>query len=226
MQLAKPMTYTGIGVLVASVAVVLETGEATQSAVRTETVLPATVVEPPVQQMMEPSEELIAEAQHALRRKAIREAAKHYDIRRDLAATIHDIAVEEGIEPDLAFGLVWVESRFDPEAVSHAGAVGLAQLMPATAKGLDPDIRSSELFDPERNLRLGMRYLRHLTDRYDGNHRMALIAYNRGPGTVARVRAAGEDPSNGYAGMVLENRLPDIAPLQVEGLGHAALLAE
>jgi len=55
----------------------------------------------------------------------------------------------------------------------------------------------------ETNLRVGFRYLRYLIDKYDGNVRLALTAYNRGPGTVDRLLRQGRNPDNGYAGKVL-----------------------
>jgi soluble lytic murein transglycosylase-like protein len=126
-----------------------------------------------------------------------------YGIGFELAAAIETAAIREGIDPDLAFRLVRVESRFTERAVSSAGALGLTQLMPATAAELQPGITREQIFDRETNLRLGFRYLRWLIMLYDGDLVEALHAYNRGPGTVARVRAAGGDPANGYADLVL-----------------------
>ncbi len=74
------------------------------------------------------------------------------------------------------------ESAGDPLAVSPAGARGLMQLMPGTADSLG--VRDS--FDPEQNLAGGVRYLRQLLDRFGGDERLALAAYNSGPGTVER----------------------------------------
>ena len=152
-----------------------------------------------------PSPEALAER---ARRAHLYAAAEHNGIEPALAERIQRAAREEGIDPRLAFALVHVESRFDPEAVGPAGAIGLAQVMDATARWIDPQVESEDLTDPETNVRLGMRYLRGLIDRYDGDHRMALTAYNRGPTTVARARAAGEAPYNGYARRVLQSRVP------------------
>ena len=121
----------------------------------------------------------------------------------DLARTIQRAALVEGIDPELGFRLVRVESRFRERAISSAGARGLTQLMPATAAELQPGITAKEIFQPETNLRLGFRYLRWLLDRYDGDLAEALHAYNRGPGVVARIRARGGAPANGYAERVL-----------------------
>lgn len=132
--------------------------------------------------------------------------AARYRISTDLAREIESAAVAEGIDPDLAFRLVHVESSFDEMAVSPAGALGLTQLMPATADWLEPGITTEEIFDRRTNLRLGFRYLRLLLRVYDGRVDEALHAYNRGPGTVDRIRAAGGDPANGYADRVLGPR--------------------
>lgn len=138
------------------------------------------------------------------RLQEIMEYSSDYAIPADLAAAINDIALAEGIAPSLAFRLVQVESGFYQRAISPKGAVGYAQLMPPTAYELDPSLEYRDLFDRETNLRLGFRYLRWLIDRYDGDLRLALLAYNRGPGTVDSVRREGGDPANGYARAVLE----------------------
>jgi len=86
------------------------------------------------------------------------------------------------IPEDLFLRLVQQESAWNPRAVSHAGARGLAQLMPDTARllGVDPD-------DPRQNLEGGARYLRMMHDRF-GDWRLALAAYNAGPGAVEQHR--------------------------------------
>lgn len=126
-----------------------------------------------------------------------------YRIPADLAAAIEDIALAENVDVRLAFELVRVESQFNARARSPVGAVGYTQLMPATARMLQPGIRDREMYDRDTNLRLGFRFLRYLIDRYDGDVRMALLAYNRGPTLVDALRARGADPSNGYVQRVL-----------------------
>jgi soluble lytic murein transglycosylase-like protein len=126
-----------------------------------------------------------------------------YKITADLAASIHDIAVAEGLEPELGFRVVRVESEFKERATSPVGAVGLAQVMPSTARFLQPDITVEQLYDRETNLRIGFRYLRGLIREYKGDVRLALLAYNRGPVAVNNARAAGLDPANGYERVVL-----------------------
>ena len=64
-------------------------------------------------------------------------------------------------------------------------------------------IAQSDLFDPEINLHLGFRYFNYLLDEYNGDTRLALLAYNRGPGRVGGLLRSGIDPANGYAKAVL-----------------------
>lgn len=137
------------------------------------------------------------------RLERIREHSSRYGISAGLAAMIEDIALAERIDPGLAFELVRVESGFRQRAVSSVGAIGYTQLMPATARYFAPDIRRHQLFDPETNLRIGFRFLHALLARYDGDIRLALTAYNRGPITVDRLLAKGADPWNGYAKRIL-----------------------
>ena len=91
-----------------------------------------------------------------------------------------DAARRHGIPEDLFARLVQQESGWNPVAVSHKGAMGLAQLMPATAAGLGVDPA-----DPHQNLDGGARYLRRQFERF-GDWRLALAAYNAGPEAVAR----------------------------------------
>ena len=138
------------------------------------------------------------------RESMIQDAMSKYDIDHGLASAIYDISKEEGVDADVAYGLVKTESTFRPQAVSYAGARGLTQVLPSTARWMMPEIRqASQLFQPETNLRVGFRYLRYLLDKYDGDTHLALLAYNRGPGTVDRILDRGGNPDNGYAGKVL-----------------------
>jgi soluble lytic murein transglycosylase-like protein len=92
---------------------------------------------------------------------------------RNLARTV---ARAEGVDPNLFAALIQTESGFRPQARSPVGAIGLAQLMPDTARdlGVNP-------YDPHANLRGGARHLRRLLTRYRGDRRLALAAYNAGP---------------------------------------------
>ncbi len=102
------------------------------------------------------------------------------------ASAIESAAAAAGVDPTLLGALVEAESGFDQSAVSHAGALGLAQLMPATARGLGVNPA-----DPMQNLLGGARYLKEQLDRF-GSIELALAAYNAGPG---RVMAAGGIPN-------------------------------
>jgi soluble lytic murein transglycosylase-like protein len=139
-----------------------------------------------------------------LTRTALERATKvidfssRYEIGADLASKIVDAAQAEGIDPDLAFRLVKLESDFKTRATSPVGAVGLTQLMPSTARYYEKNITREKLYDPTTNLRVGFRYLRGLVTEYGGNVKLALVVYNRGPVAVAKARADGDNPSNGY----------------------------
>lgn len=138
-----------------------------------------------------------------VRDHTIEGAVTRWDIDADLAEKIYDYAAKHEIEPDVAYGLVFTESTFRERAVSHVGARGLTQLMPRTAKWLEPGVGTRDLYDPDVNLDIGFRYLKQLIEKYDGNLEHALTAYNRGPGTVDRILDRGGNPDNGYAGKVL-----------------------
>lgn len=110
--------------------------------------------------------------------------AKQYGTSYFISSVVIQNAEEYHIPKPLAFRLIWTESRFNPRALSPKGAVGLAQVMPSTARGLDSTLTRENLFDPEVNVDLGFRYLRMMHVRYNGDWQRALIAYNAGPRTA------------------------------------------
>lgn len=125
-----------------------------------------------------------------------------YRIKPDLARKIYDAATTAGIEPELGFRLIRVESVFNERAVSSAGALGLTQLMLGTARAFEPNVTRDELLTAEVNLRIGFRYLRGLIREYKGDLKIALLVYNRGPTAVGRALAMGRSPANGYETIV------------------------
>jgi soluble lytic murein transglycosylase-like protein len=98
----------------------------------------------------------------------------------DLDLVILRAGEQYGVDPRLVHAVIWQESKYKNEAVSHVGAQGLMQLMPATAKRFgceDPN-------DAESNVNAGVKYLRVLLKRFDGDVTLALAGYNAGEGNV------------------------------------------
>lgn len=143
----------------------------------------------PVPDSMEwrPEHKLSSEALMAARLERIRD---NWDMpldqrRRMLWPIVRRLSQEANVDPALIMGMVAVESRFRPWAVSPAGAMGLMQLTPTTALHLGLEAPHQAL-DPVANLRAGIKYIVDLIERFDGDTRMALAAYNAGPTAVRR----------------------------------------
>jgi soluble lytic murein transglycosylase-like protein len=124
--------------------------------------------------------------------------SSRFGIPADLSALVFDTSVSEGIDPELAFRVVHFESRFNEHALSSAGAVGLLQVMPSTARQFDRTVTKDGLYARVTNLHIGLHYLRRLLTLYHGNVHLALLAYNRGEDHVSRDVKNGIDPNNGY----------------------------
>jgi soluble lytic murein transglycosylase len=98
---------------------------------------------------------------------------------------IRQASEENDLEPTFVAAVIYTESRFSPGVKSHQGAYGLMQLLPQSARyiqrnsGIEGDFR-----DPQVNIKLGTWFLGYLNDRYDGDERLMLAAYNSGEGSV------------------------------------------
>lgn len=122
----------------------------------------------------------------------------------EITSAIRRIAREEGVNENLALAVAYQESRFNPCARSHAGANGIFQLLPGTAKDLGVNSH-----DPEQNIRGGVRYLKQQLRRYNGDVSLALAAYNAGPGNVNKY--GGVPPfkeTQGYVSSIRNQWLP------------------
>lgn len=115
-------------------------------------------------------------------------SAKAFEIPADIPSSgdqsldriIFEVGEHQGVDPRLIHAVIWQESKYDAHARSHAGAEGLMQLIPATAKRFGcehPD-------DPEENVTAGTKYLGWLLKRFSGNVELALAGYNAGEGSV------------------------------------------
>lgn len=98
----------------------------------------------------------------------------------ELDRIIFDSAQREGLDPRFVHAVIWQESKYIVDARSHAGAQGLMQLMPATAKRFGCEDSN----DPKANIQAGTKYLHWLLKRFDGNVELALAGYNAGEGSV------------------------------------------
>lgn len=133
---------------------------------------------------------IVAEAETPARKRANEQAAavaRKCPVPERLRPAFVAASRETGVPLALLVAMAYEESRMDPKARSHAGAQGVLQLMPATARELEADVRV-----PRENILAGARYLDRMLARFDGNVDLALAAYNAGPAAVAR---AGRAPS-------------------------------
>lgn len=103
-----------------------------------------------------------------------------------LVPQISRVAEQYGIDPLLLHAIAHVESRHNPEAMSHAGAVGLMQVMPATARRFGVTSPQTELRDPRISLEVSSAYLKTLQKRFDNNLPLIIAAYNAGEGAVEK----------------------------------------
>ena len=111
-----------------------------------------------------------------------REPLSSSNVSRAYAEIINTVCGRHGVDPALVHAIVKVESDFNPYALSRKGAMGLMQLMPQTAEVMNV----GNSFNPHDNIDGGVKYLRYLIDRYEGNLPLALAAYNSGETAVKK----------------------------------------
>ncbi len=136
--------------------------------------------------------------------------------RQEIDRQIREAAAGHGVEADLVRAVIEVESGFNPRAVSPAGARGLMQLMPATAA----DLGVQNPFDAGQNIVGGTRYLKQLLDRYGGNRRLALAAYNWGMGNLEKKPDSLPQETRQYV-LKVENAYRRYAESRLESVGRA-----
>lgn len=134
----------------------------------------------------------------------------------DINSVLQNASQSSGVPLNILQSVAYSESRYNPNAVSPAGAQGLLQLMPATGKSLGV----SDPFNPQQNADAGAKYLAQLYGQY-GDWNTALIAYNQGPGALAN--NGPYSSSQQYAATILQNAgVPDSAPVMPIDPGMSA----
>ncbi len=125
---------------------------------------------------------------HVLAPEAVASASTEFHIPADIPSSgdqaidriIFEVGEDQGVDPRFIHAVIWQESKYKQNARSHAGAQGLMQLMPATAKRFGCEHPE----DPQENITAGTKYLSWLLKRFSGNVELALAGYNAGEGSV------------------------------------------
>jgi soluble lytic murein transglycosylase-like protein len=143
---------------------------------------------------------------------------------RAAAPALARAARDYGIDPLLLHAVAHIESRHNPQAMSHAGARGLMQVMPATARRFGVQQPHHELLDPETNVRVSAEYLKTLQARFGNNLPLVLAAYNAGEGAVEKYgrKVPPYRETQAYVRMVIDTYLQLRAAAQRAAPGHGA----
>jgi len=129
-------------------------------------------------------------------------AATASDVRRLYGPIVKEVARKHRIDPELVHIVIRAESNYDPFAISSAGAMGLMQLMPATAR----QYGVMNIFDPAQNIEGGVRYLKDLVKLYNGRTNLVLAAYNAGQEAVRRYKGIPPYPeTRSYIAGIMRN---------------------
>jgi len=134
---------------------------------------------------------------------------------RQLYDLAEKMAARYGVSPDVYRRMIQQESGFNPRAVNkRTGATGIAQVMSGTARDPGYGVKPLEdRFDPVESLRFGAEYLAAMLKRFDGDYRLALAAYNAGPGTVEKAGGVPQiDETQAYVKNILSTPLPPQRP--------------
>lgn len=130
----------------------------------------------------------------------------------DIADSITSASVRYNVPPEMILAVITIESSFNPDALSHKGAVGLMQLLPSTAREIAHELRmdwpgAEILHDPAANIEMGTYYLTKLIGQFN-NLAVALAAYNHGPYRISTLAEANAKLPMGYSEKVLSHFTP------------------